>query len=89
MNGAAKNPGALIGRGLDRVDGRLKVMGGARYAADALVANAAHAVAVGSRTKALTITSNQNWPRFAARPRRRVSSLPAVIDARIHIQEIY
>ena len=47
MNGAAKNPGALIGRGLDRVDGRLKVMGGARYAADALVANAAHAVAVG------------------------------------------
>jgi len=64
MNGAAKNPGALIGRGLDRVDGRLKVMGGARYAADALVANAAHAVAVGSRVARGRIRGiDESWTR--------------------------
>jgi xanthine dehydrogenase YagR molybdenum-binding subunit len=35
-----------VGKPLDRVDGRLKVTGGARYAAEAQVANVAHAVLV-------------------------------------------
>jgi xanthine dehydrogenase YagR molybdenum-binding subunit len=37
-----------IGAGLNRVDGRLKVTGGARYSAEMPVANVAHAVIVGS-----------------------------------------
>jgi len=39
---------AIIGKPIDRVDGRLKVTGGARYAADAVVANVLHAVIVQS-----------------------------------------
>jgi len=39
---------AFTGRGLDRVDGMLKVTGGARYAADVPVADVAHGVIVGS-----------------------------------------
>lgn len=38
----------LIGKPMDRVDGRLKVTGAVRYAADAAVQNVAHAVIVGS-----------------------------------------
>jgi xanthine dehydrogenase YagR molybdenum-binding subunit len=38
----------LTGRPLDRVDGRLKVTGQARYAAEVAVANVVHAVIVGS-----------------------------------------
>jgi xanthine dehydrogenase YagR molybdenum-binding subunit len=42
---SSKGAGA-IGKPLDRVDGRLKVTGGARYAAEAQVANVAHGVLV-------------------------------------------
>src|SRR6201995_3530740 len=38
----------LVGTGIDRVDGRKKVTGGATYAAEVQVANVAHAVIVGS-----------------------------------------
>ena len=38
----------LVGTGLDRVDGRKKVTGGATYAAEVQVANVAHGVIVGS-----------------------------------------
>jgi xanthine dehydrogenase YagR molybdenum-binding subunit len=38
----------LVGTGVDRVDGRKKVTGGATYAAEVQVANVAHAVIVGS-----------------------------------------
>jgi len=38
----------LIGTGIDRVDGRKKVTGGATYAAEVQVANVAHAVIVGA-----------------------------------------
>ena len=37
-----------IGAPLNRVDGRLKVTGGARYAAEYAIANVAHAVIVTS-----------------------------------------
>ncbi|HST53110.1 MAG TPA: xanthine dehydrogenase family protein molybdopterin-binding subunit [Pyrinomonadaceae bacterium] len=40
--------GGVIGRPLDRVDGRLKVTGGAHYAVEFPVENMAHAVLVGS-----------------------------------------
>ena len=40
--------GGVIGRPLDRVDGRLKVTGGAQYAVEFPVENMAHAVLVGS-----------------------------------------
>jgi xanthine dehydrogenase YagR molybdenum-binding subunit len=39
---------ALVGRGVDRVDGRLKVTGGADFAADVPAAHVAHAVIVTS-----------------------------------------
>ncbi|HEY3563442.1 MAG TPA: hypothetical protein VGL96_00395, partial [Casimicrobiaceae bacterium] len=39
---------ASLGQPLDRVDGRLKVTGGARYAAEFAVPNVAHAVIVTS-----------------------------------------
>ncbi|HEX4339749.1 MAG TPA: xanthine dehydrogenase family protein molybdopterin-binding subunit [Polyangiaceae bacterium] len=39
---------ALTGQGLDRVDGKLKVIGGAEYSSDVPVANVAHAVILGS-----------------------------------------
>jgi len=38
----------LVGAGIDRVDGKKKVTGGATYAAEVQVANVAHAVIVGS-----------------------------------------
>jgi xanthine dehydrogenase YagR molybdenum-binding subunit len=38
----------LVGTGIDRVDGRKKVTGGATYAAEVQVANVAHAVIVGA-----------------------------------------
>ncbi|HEU4733603.1 MAG TPA: xanthine dehydrogenase family protein molybdopterin-binding subunit [Kofleriaceae bacterium] len=38
----------IVGTGIDRVDGRKKVTGGATYAAEVQVANVAHAVIVGS-----------------------------------------
>ncbi|HEY4383476.1 MAG TPA: hypothetical protein VGN34_03230, partial [Ktedonobacteraceae bacterium] len=38
----------VIGQGLSRVDGRLKVTGQARYSADMPLYNLAHAVVVGS-----------------------------------------
>jgi xanthine dehydrogenase YagR molybdenum-binding subunit len=38
----------LVGTGIDRVDGRKKVTGGATYAAEVQVANVTHAVIVGS-----------------------------------------
>src|SRR5882724_8553912 len=38
----------LVGTGIDRVDGKKKVTGGATYAAEVQVANVAHAVLVGS-----------------------------------------
>jgi xanthine dehydrogenase YagR molybdenum-binding subunit len=38
----------LVGTGIDRIDGRKKVTGGATYAAEVQVANVAHAVIVGS-----------------------------------------
>ncbi|HET7504663.1 MAG TPA: xanthine dehydrogenase family protein molybdopterin-binding subunit [Kofleriaceae bacterium] len=38
----------FVGAGIDRVDGRKKVTGGATYAAEVQVANVAHAVIVGS-----------------------------------------
>ena len=38
----------LVGTGIDRVDGKKKVTGGATYAAEVQVANVAHAVIVGS-----------------------------------------
>ena len=38
----------VVGKGIDRVDGRLKVTGGARYAAEFPVTNVAHAVLVQS-----------------------------------------
>src|SRR5918992_1220789 len=43
MSQAAKS---LIGKPIERVDGRLKVTGGARYAAEFKTANLAHAVLV-------------------------------------------
>jgi xanthine dehydrogenase YagR molybdenum-binding subunit len=39
----------VVGRGIDRVDARLKVTGKAPYAAEIPVANVAHAVIIGSR----------------------------------------
>ena len=39
---------ALIGEGVDRADGRLKVTGGARYAAEFALPNLCHAVPVGA-----------------------------------------
>ena len=39
---------ATLGQPLDRVDGRLKVTGGARYAAEFAIPNVAHAVIVTS-----------------------------------------
>jgi xanthine dehydrogenase YagR molybdenum-binding subunit len=44
--------GALVGRGIDRVDGTLKVTGRAPYAPETPVANAAHAVLVTSTVSA-------------------------------------
>ncbi|MDB4956853.1 MAG: yagR [Myxococcales bacterium] len=38
----------IVGKGIDRVDGRLKVTGKATYAAEVAVANVAHGVIVGS-----------------------------------------
>src|SRR5258708_34832692 len=46
-----------IGAPLDRVDGRLKVTGAARYAAEFPVANAAHAVIITSSIAKGTVTS--------------------------------
>jgi xanthine dehydrogenase YagR molybdenum-binding subunit len=46
--GAGRPAEAFTGRGLDRVDGPLKVSGRAPYAPETPVANAAHAVLVGS-----------------------------------------
>jgi xanthine dehydrogenase YagR molybdenum-binding subunit len=46
-----------IGKGIDRVDGRLKVTGKATYAAEVEVANVAHAVIVTSRVSRGRITS--------------------------------
>lgn len=42
-------PDGVVGKPMDRVDGRLKVTGGARYAAEFSVANPAHAVLVQSQ----------------------------------------
>lgn len=44
----SERPRDVVGAPLDRVDGRLKVTGGARYAAEFPVANVAHAVIVQS-----------------------------------------
>ncbi len=46
--GLTEAPMAYIGQGIDRVDGRLKVTGGARYAAEFRVPDAVHAVLVQS-----------------------------------------
>jgi xanthine dehydrogenase YagR molybdenum-binding subunit len=46
-----------VGKPLDRVDGRLKVTGQARYAAEAKVANLAHAVLVQSTVAAGKVTA--------------------------------
>jgi len=43
-----RKPPATLGQPLDRVDGRLKVTGGARYAAEFAIPNVAHAVIVTS-----------------------------------------
>src|SRR5205085_72063 len=49
QNNPPKKPGnGVIGRPLNRVDGRLKVTGGARYAAEFPLENMAHAVLVSS-----------------------------------------
>ncbi|RYE89930.1 MAG: xanthine dehydrogenase family protein molybdopterin-binding subunit, partial [Myxococcales bacterium] len=48
---------AWTGKGIDRVDGRLKVTGKATYAAEVAVANAAHAVIVGSTVGRGRVTS--------------------------------
>jgi xanthine dehydrogenase YagR molybdenum-binding subunit len=45
-----------IGMPLNRVDGRLKVTGGARYAAEAQVANVAHGVLVLSTIGSARVT---------------------------------
>ncbi|GJG89556.1 carbon-monoxide dehydrogenase large subunit [Gemmatimonadetes bacterium T265] len=48
MNGARPPDGPVVGAPLDRLDGPLKVTGGARYAAEMPVAGLAHAVLVTS-----------------------------------------
>ena len=51
-----EQPGQSIGQPLDRVDGRLKVTGGAKYSADMPVADVAHAVLITSTIASGTIT---------------------------------
>jgi xanthine dehydrogenase YagR molybdenum-binding subunit len=52
---ATEGPPALVGPGVDRVDGRLKVMGAARYPSDFNLPGMAHAALVGSTIAAGTI----------------------------------
>src|SRR4051812_14154773 len=47
----------IIGKGIDRVDGRLKVTGGAKYAAEFDLKNLAHAVAFHSTIARGRVTS--------------------------------
>ena len=49
-------PGQSVGKPLDRVDGRLKVTGGAKYSADMPVADVAYAVLITSTIASGTIT---------------------------------
>src|SRR3982751_2079015 len=52
-----RHQGGAVGAPMDRVDGRLKVTGGARYAAEFPTANLAHAVIVTSTVPVGRITS--------------------------------
>jgi xanthine dehydrogenase YagR molybdenum-binding subunit len=66
----------VTGKGLDRVDGRLKVTGRAGYSADIPVANVAHAVIVGS-----TISKG----RVAAIETRKAEQAPGVLAVLTHL----
>jgi len=60
-------PPALVGPGVDRVDGRLKVMGAARYPSDFSLPDMAHAALVRSTIPAGTI-ARLDTARAAAMP---------------------
>jgi xanthine dehydrogenase YagR molybdenum-binding subunit len=67
---------AVTGKGIDRVDARLKVTGKATYAAEVPVANVAHAVVVCSRI---------SKGRIASLDARAASSSPGVIAVLSHL----
>lgn len=67
---------SMIGKPVERVDGRLKVTGGARYAAEFKVANVAHAVLVMSTIASGSIRSIDT---------KDASSAPGVLQVLTHL----
>ncbi|RDI64941.1 xanthine dehydrogenase family protein molybdopterin-binding subunit [Nocardia pseudobrasiliensis] len=59
-------PPTLVGQGFDRIDGRAKVTGAARYTAEVALPALAHAVIVGARTGAGSVRSIDTRAALAA-----------------------
>ncbi|WP_067706338.1 xanthine dehydrogenase family protein molybdopterin-binding subunit [Nocardia yamanashiensis] len=59
-------PDSLVGRGFDRVDGRAKITGAARYTAEVPLQGIAHAVLVGARIGSGTVVSIDTSAALAA-----------------------